>query len=538
MTINGKIVLIVATNLLMTLFVGGVGYYGISALSEDQSRMHRSGELLRNHMKADMMHDALRGGFYGALLAANGVQGAPTSGEVVEEMAVYAETINRSIAANKALATDPATRNQLERITPTLETYVLTAQELAAKAIKDPAAVGQAEADRFREAFGALETQLGSFGDEAFSEVLKLNEIAIAHAEEANRWMHILLLTSFGLSLTLSWYLASSIKRYLTSAIGQLSARSASTLKMNARLDNLAQSVAASATEQAAAVQESVASMAEMSSMIGQTVDGAAKSLEAANQATQRTEDGSRIMTEMVASMSSIQQANQQLREMAAIIKEISVKTGVINDIVFKTQLLAFNASIEAARAGQHGRGFAVVAEEVGNLADMSGNAAKEIQTLLDSSEKQVSNMVEITEQRVAQGLQVSEKAAAAFAQISRDIATISSQVQSINDAMREQESGVQQTQTAMTQIDTAAQQTSQASVGVSQSVTELKRQTDEVNQVIAGLRALVVGRGGEATASRSFTTEIVELDDAHTPPSAARPRRVRTSADSPSALH
>jgi uncharacterized phage infection (PIP) family protein YhgE len=146
--------------------------------------------------------------------------------------------------------------------------------------------------------------------------------------------------------------------------------------------------------------------------------------------------------------------------------------------------------------------------------------------------------MVEITEQRVAQGLQVSEKAAAAFAQISRDIATISSQVQSINDAMREQESGVQQTQTAMTQIDTAAQQTSQASVGVSQSVSELKRQTDEVNQVIAGLRALVIGRGSGTTASPSFTTEIVELDDAPTQADAPRPRRARTSPNSASAMH
>ncbi|MHA0111674.1 methyl-accepting chemotaxis protein, partial [Klebsiella pneumoniae] len=78
--------------------------------------------------------------------------------------------------------------------------------------------------------------------------------------------------------------------------------------------------------------------------------------------------------------------ANSQLQSISNIIGEISAKTNIINDIVFKTQLLSFNASIEAARAGQHGRGFAVVAEEVGNLAQMSGNAAKEIRALLEDS--------------------------------------------------------------------------------------------------------------------------------------------------------
>src|SRR5690606_3309812 len=69
---------------------------------------------------------------------------------------------------------------------------------------------------------------------------------------------------------------------------------------------------------------------------------------------------------------SQIENYNQQLSEIVNSIQEIESKTQIINDIVFQTKLLSFNASVESARAGEHGKGFAVVAEEVGNLASMS----------------------------------------------------------------------------------------------------------------------------------------------------------------------
>ena len=75
------------------------------------------------------------------------------------------------------------------------------------------------------------------------------------------------------------------------------------------------------------------------------------------------------------------------------LIREIEDKTKVINDIVFQTKLLSFNASVEAARAGEYGKGFSVVAEEVGNLAEMSGHASKEIEGLLSHSISQVENL-------------------------------------------------------------------------------------------------------------------------------------------------
>jgi methyl-accepting chemotaxis protein len=85
-----------------------------------------------------------------------------------------------------------------------------------------------------------------------------------------------------------------------------------------------------------------------------------------------------------------INASNEELRIIINIISDISEKTKVINDIVFQTRLLSFNASVEAARAGEHGKGFAVVAEEIGKLASVSGNSAKEINDILGHATTQV----------------------------------------------------------------------------------------------------------------------------------------------------
>ncbi|WP_419964828.1 methyl-accepting chemotaxis protein [Silvanigrella paludirubra] len=85
----------------------------------------------------------------------------------------------------------------------------------------------------------------------------------------------------------------------------------------------------------------------------------------------------------------------EKMQEVGMIINQISDKTKVINDIVFQTKLLSFNASVEAARAGDAGKGFAVVAEEVGNLAQMSGGASIEISSIVSNSNQRVDELIQ-----------------------------------------------------------------------------------------------------------------------------------------------
>ena len=288
--------------------------------------------------------------------------------------------------------------------------------------------------------------------------------------------------------------------------------------KMSLYAEDLAQS----ATQQAAAVQESVASMTEMSSMIAQTSDSTTESLANVRRMAERTQDGNRVMERLASSSEAINQADTQLREMVDIIGEISAKTSVINDIVFKTQLLSFNASIEAARAGQHGRGFAVVAEEFGSLAEVSGTAAKEIQSLLETSKKHVAEIVEMTHQRVTDGLTVSKEALSIFHEMSRDINQITKQMQRISEATREQTVGVQQTSTAMNQMDQAAQRNSHLAGDSLRNASDLSRQSHKLTNIMRGLFFLISHKTKEPLApssapvhTASKQTRIFEFNDA-----------------------
>ncbi len=97
----------------------------------------------------------------------------------------------------------------------------------------------------------------------------------------------------------------------------------------------------------------------------------------------------------------AIENSNHRISEVVQVISEIDTKTKVINDIVFQTKLLSFNASVEAARAGEHGKGFSVVAEEIGKLAAMSGSSALEISVMLAENIEKVNMIVKETNESI-----------------------------------------------------------------------------------------------------------------------------------------
>src|SRR5262249_4345368 len=152
---------------------------------------------------------------------------------------------------------------------------------------------------------------------------------------------------------------------------------------------NIAQSsrgLASSAHEQEVSVAKSMSALAQLESMIEKTAGNAKRSSEVAGVSQDTVGKGKEVVDAIRASIHAInmshaqlngqiQANNEQLREISSIISQIGERTKVINDIVFQTKLLSFNASVEAARAGEHGKGFAVVADEVGKLATMSGKA-------------------------------------------------------------------------------------------------------------------------------------------------------------------
>lgn len=316
----------------------------------------------------------------------------------------------------------------------------------------------------------------------------------IKPVKEVENLVGALLIGAIFAILLIAFWVTKSIVKPMTEATSELTNNANNLMDSSRKLTDTSQIVSAGSHEQAASLQQNVASMAEISGMVEQTADSADATLDSAKGVTVKAKQGSETMNSLVDAMQAIKTANSQLENIANVISTIATKTNVINDIVFKTQLLSFNASIEAARAGKHGRGFAVVAEEVGILAQTSGKAAAEIRGLIESSQKQVEGFVESTTLRVVNGEKVTLQAKSIFDEISSEIDLITSQVESVSKANSEQKIGINQISTAMNQIDESNQLNAQASQKVDELARGLETQGELLNSVSDKIGVLIYG--------------------------------------------
>ena len=191
--------------------------------------------------------------------------------------------------------------------------------------------------------------------------------------------------------------------------------------------------------QQAANLEEAVAALAQITTTVRTTADGAGHVHDVVAGAARDASNAGGIVTRATEAMKTIDQSS---REIAQII-------GVIDEIAFQTNLLALNAGVEAARAGDAGRGFAVVASEVRALAQRASDAAKEIKQLVGASSTEVSKGVELV-----------AETGDALVNIASQVAEINDVVAQIATGAREQSTGLQEVNTATTQVDRISQQT------------------------------------------------------------------------------
>lgn len=343
--------------------------------------------------------------------------------------------------------------------------------------------------------FANMHNQTGFLRSLGWSVLVRAEEdVVLGKGHRAVRPYYFIGAVLIALALLSAFWISSRMSNQMVAVTTRLKVGADETSQTAVKLQDCAKELALCSNEQAVAVQETVAAMEEMHSMIGQATSYISDSLSSTKRVSDRTDEGTQIMAKMVEAMASIQEANSQLQNMTNIISEISAKTNVINDIVFKTQLLSFNASIEAARAGQHGRGFAVVAEEVGNLAQMSGAAAKEIKVLLDDSQKQVTHIVEITKTRSEDGQEVFKRAQKTFEDIALEIRAVTQQIESVNIAAQEQANGVEQTTQSMRRLDDATTRSARMGEQVSGAASTLTEQSRHMNQIMKATLILVQG--------------------------------------------
>ncbi|MCT4642987.1 MAG: methyl-accepting chemotaxis protein [Bacteriovoracaceae bacterium] len=306
------------------------------------------------------------------------------------------------------------------------------------------------------------------------------------------------------------------------------------------------------ATEAASSLQETVASIDEISSMVQRNADAASTSSKVSDKSSDAATRGKATVEAMIDSIKDISKSNDEIAsemkknnedisKIVQVISEIGEKTKVINDIVFQTKLLSFNASVEAARAGEHGKGFAVVAEEVGNLALMSGKAALEITEMLDSSTKQVTDIVETTKKnveslvqssknKVENGTKRAHECEDVLDEILQNVTSVNEMVREIASASNEQSTGVREVTKAMQQLDHVTHQNTSVAQDSSRTAGKLKQQADDLNDVVRELMAVVTGTHELEPATKEEPLES-EVDDSKVlhMPSASEAQKVQS---------
>jgi methyl-accepting chemotaxis protein len=261
--------------------------------------------------------------------------------------------------------------------------------------------------------------------------------------------------------------------------------------------------VASAATEIASSSEEIASGMNEQSSQVTQissaieqmsssVVEVARKSAEAANNAQESGKvatEGGQVVSETITGMNAISDAvtasAASVSELGKRGEQIGQIIEVINDIADQTNLLALNAAIEAARAGEHGRGFAVVADEVRKLADRTTKATEEIAESITAIQDETSQAVERmnagTEQ-VKVGVEKATQAGQSLEQIVAGAQEVSSMIQSIAAAAEEQSATSEEVSRNVEQISAVTKQTSE---GTNQAATAAVQLSEKAEQLL-----------------------------------------------------
>ncbi|MGP1718208.1 MAG: methyl-accepting chemotaxis protein [Methylophilus sp.] len=229
--------------------------------------------------------------------------------------------------------------------------------------------------------------------------------------------------------------------------------------------------------DQAANLEKTASSMDELSSTVKQNAENAKQANELAAQASQVAVKGGDVVNAVVHTMSDI---NESARKIEDIIS-------VIDGIAFQTNILALNAAVEAARAGEQGRGFAVVAAEVGNLAQRSSVAAREIKELINDSVN-----------KTAEGSRQVEEAGKTMHEIVSSVKRVSIIIGEIASASNEQSAGIALVNDAVIRMDDVTQQNTAL---VEEAAAAAESLMDHSNELATAVSVFIVE--GNAKSSR-----------------------------------
>ncbi len=253
----------------------------------------------------------------------------------------------------------------------------------------------------------------------------------------------------------------------------------------------------ASGTERAASQSTSVAiACEEMAATSAEIAGNCIRTVEISNRATQTALTGSEVVGHAVQSIQRIavkvQQSAKTVASLGTRSEQIGNIVGTIEDIADQTNLLALNAAIEAARAGEQGRGFAVVADEVRALAERTTRATREISEMIKAIQKETQSAVEAMEegvQEVERGTKDASRSGQALEEIINQVGDLTSQINQIATAAEQQTATTNEISKSMHQITGVVSDASKSSQDTAGAANELASMAEELKQIVAQFR-------------------------------------------------